>query len=98
MQQHRLLSCFLLTFCLITLQAQSLTPPAGIFRLGIGEGGRVADFLLIRTSLALLSTGRPYPILVASFLKSMSPKNAKPIHCIGVLVIVSPMSPSMYSV
>ncbi|WP_297329008.1 DUF4450 domain-containing protein [uncultured Bacteroides sp.] len=38
MQQHRLLSCFLLTFCLITLQAQSLTPPAGIFRLGIGEG------------------------------------------------------------
>lgn len=38
MQLHRLLSSLLLAFCLITAQAQSLTPPAGTFRLGVGEG------------------------------------------------------------
>ena len=52
----QLLTVVLLAICLINVQAQQLTPPAGTFRLGISKG--TDSHWLARSSGHLLAAGR----------------------------------------
>ena len=61
----QLLTVVLLAICLINVQAQQLTPPAGTFRLGISKGTN-SHWLAPQESL---SGGKPCRIPAALFSK-----------------------------
>ena len=58
----QLLTIVLLGILLIDVQAQSLTPPAGTFRLGISQGNESHWLKPKETTPGLLSNGKPCQI------------------------------------